>query len=130
MTAARRTAMQRRLLVLRDETLGKPSAKIEPNRSDDATTGVADEDAQALSEMHQALASKRNQVQADLLARIVRAIDRLACEPDLFGFCEDCEEEIPWARLEAIPYATLCTACQAKRDPQRHARRRSSSDFH
>ena len=130
MTAERRTAMQRRLLVLRDETLGKPAAKIEPNRSDDATTGIADEDAQALSEMHQALASKRNQVQADLLARIVRAIDRLGCEPELFGFCEDCEEEIPWARLEAIPYATLCTACQAKHDPQRHARRRSSSDFH
>jgi DnaK suppressor protein len=52
----------------------------------------------------------------------------LASDPDLFGLCEECEEEIPWARLEALPYATLCTACQAKRDPQRNQRRRSSFD--
>jgi len=129
MTAAQRTAIARRLLALRDEALGKMPAKIEPNRSDDATTGVADEDAQALNEMHQALASSRNQVQTQLLARIDGAIQRLASEPDLFGRCEDCEEDIPWARLQAIPHATLCIECQAKRDPQRNVRRRSSTDF-
>ena len=108
---------------------GKGPAKIEPNRIDDAVAGVADEDAQALSEMHQVLASKRNQGQAELLGRIVRALDRFASEFDLFGLCEECEEEIPWARLEAVPYATLCTACQAKHDPQRGVRRRSTGDF-
>jgi DnaK suppressor protein len=129
MTTAQRVQLQQRLLALRDEAMGKEPARIEPNRTDDASTGVADEDAQALSEMHQALASKRNQGRADLLGQIVRAIDRLAADPDLFGLCEECEEEIPWARLEAVPHATLCTACQAKRDPQRNQRRRSSGDF-
>jgi DnaK suppressor protein len=129
MTDAQRAALRHRLDTLRDEALGKGPTRIQPNRTDDATTGVADEDAQALSEMHQVLASKRNQVQADLLARIARAMDRLAVDPGVFGLCDECEEEIPWARLEAIPYATLCTACQAKRDPQRNVRRRSSADF-
>jgi RNA polymerase-binding transcription factor len=129
MTVAQRAAILRRLHAVRDEALGKGPKKIEPNRADDATTGVADEDAQALSEMQQVLASKRNQGQADLLARIARAMERLASDPELFGLCEECEEEIPWARLEAVPHATLCTACQAKHDRQRHVRRRSSADF-
>jgi len=129
MTPAQRAAIRQRLLALRDEVLGKGPSRIEPNRTEDATTGVADEDAQALSEMHQVLASKRNQGQADLLARIGRAIDRMALEPELFGLCEECEEEIPLARLEAVPDATLCAACQAKRDPQRGARRRSVTDL-
>jgi DnaK suppressor protein len=129
MTAAQRAAIQQRLLALRDEVLGKAPSRIEPNRREDTTTGVADEDAQALSEMHQVLASKRNQGQADLLARIGRALERMAVEPEFFGLCEDCEEEIPWARLEAVPHATLCAACQEKRDPQRGARRRSATDL-
>ena len=129
MTAAQRTALARRLQALRDEALGKAPVTIDPNRSDAATAGVADEDAQALNEMHQTLASSRNRGQAELLARIDGAMQRLASEPDLFGVCEECEEEIPWARLEAIPHATLCTDCQAKRDPQRNQRRRSSTDF-
>jgi DnaK suppressor protein len=129
MTREQRAALQRRLHALRDEALGKGPRPIEPNRKDDATAGVADEDAQALNEMHQVLASKRNREQAELLARVVRAIDRLATDPELFGCCEECEEEIPWARLEAMPYATHCTACQAKHDPQRNVRRRSSFDL-
>jgi len=129
MTDAQRAALRRRLESLRDEALGKGPVRIEPNRTDVAVAGVADEDAQALSEMQQVLASKRNQVQAELLGHVTRALERLASDPDLFGLCEECEEEIPWARLETLPYARLCTACQAKRDPQRNQRRRSSSDM-
>ena len=129
MTSGERLAAQRRLFDLRDQVLGKAPARIEPNRTEAATTGVADEDAQALSEMHQVLASKRNQGQAEVLARIDRALERLADDPELFGLCEECEEEIPPARLQALPYATLCAACQQKRDPPRGVRRRSTTDL-
>jgi DnaK suppressor protein len=129
MTPAERDAMARRLQALRGELLEKGTARIEPNRADGATSGVADEDAQALNEMHQVLASTRNQGHAETLARIDRALARLASDPDLFGLCEECEEEIPLARLEAMPDATLCTECQANRDPQRNVRRRSTTDF-
>ena len=129
MTSEQRSLIGRRLIALREELLGRGPRKIEPNRRDVATTGVADEDAQALSEMHQVVASQRNAGQADMLARIARATDRLAGDPESFGLCDDCEEEIPFARLEAMPYATLCAACQAKHDPPRHVRRRSTTDF-
>jgi DnaK suppressor protein len=29
-----------------------------------------------------------------------------------YGLCETCEENIPLARLQALPYATLCIGCQ------------------
>ena len=35
--------------------------------------------------------------------------------PD-FGLCEDCEAEIPYARLSANPTATRCIACQTQRE--------------
>ena len=129
MTSEQRSVIGRRLIALREELLGRGPSKIEPNRRDQATSGVADEDAQALSEMHQVLASQRNAGQADVLARIAQATDRLLTDPDGFGLCEECEEEIPFARLEAMPYATLCAACQAGHDPPRHLRRRSTTDF-
>ena len=129
MTPEQRSVIGRRLIALREELLGRGPSKLEPNRRDTATTGVADEDAQALSEMHQVLASQRNAGQADVLARIARATDRLVSDPETFGLCDECEEEIPFARLEALPYATLCAACQAKHDPPRHLRRRSTADF-
>ena len=31
-----------------------------------------------------------------------------------FGQCEECEEDIPSARLEALPYARYCVACARK----------------
>ena len=31
-----------------------------------------------------------------------------------FGICEDCAEEIPQRRLDAIPWARLCVGCQSK----------------
>src|SRR5262245_5564286 len=94
MTSEQRSVIGRRLIALREELLGRGPSQIEPNRRDDATSGVADEDAQALGEMLQVLASQRNAGQADMLARVTRAGDRLANDPDGFGLCEECEEEI------------------------------------
>ncbi len=33
-------------------------------------------------------------------------------ENGTYGICEDCHQDIDWARLEAKPYATLCIRCQ------------------
>lgn len=129
MTPREVAALRARLEGMKAEALGKGPARIEPNRTDAAAVGVTDEDAQALSEMHQVLASKRNQGQAELLDRIDRALARLTSDPDLFGLCEDCEEEIPAGRLAVVPWATLCAGCQDRRDPKRRATRRSLTDF-
>jgi DnaK suppressor protein len=123
--AAHRAALER----LRARLLETGPARIEPNRQDPATSGVDDEDAQALSEMLQVLASQRNRGQADLLARIDRALRKLATAPDDYGVCEDCEEEIAPRRLALMPYAALCPACQAKREPRTAATRRKLTDY-
>lgn len=129
MNAKERTALRATLEKLRHQITQTGPAKIEPNRTDAATSGVADEDAQALSEMFQVLASQRNKGQAELVGRIDRALRKLSEAPEDFGLCESCEEEIAPKRLAVMPYATLCTACQAKSEPRAQATRRSLTDY-
>ncbi|ABS27262.1 TraR/DksA family transcriptional regulator [Anaeromyxobacter sp. Fw109-5] len=129
MTPKQRATLKNTLERLRAELVRAGPAKIQPNRTDAATTGVADEDAQALSEMLQVLASQRNKGQAELVARIDRALAKLASAPEDFGLCEDCEEEIAPGRLAVMPYATRCPACQAKTEPRLGAGRRKLTDY-
>ncbi len=129
MTPKQRQAHRRTLERLRAEALRAGPARIEPNRKDPATTGVADEDAQALSEMMQVLASKRNEGQAALVRQIDRALAKLVDAPEDFGLCEECDEEIAPKRLALVPWATLCVPCQAKRDPKLGASRKKLTDF-
>jgi len=120
---------RKRLVELKAELLDAGPARIEPNRKDPTTVGVADEDEQALSEMLQTLSSQRNRQRSELLGQIERALRKLTDTPDEFGLCEECEEEILAKRLESLPYATLCTECQDKRDPRRGLGRRGLTDF-
>ncbi len=50
---------------------------------------------------------------ADLLQKVEHALVRV--DEGAYGICEDCGEAIPIARLEALPYATTCVSCAAKR---------------
>jgi DnaK suppressor protein len=128
-TPAQRARLKRALEQLRRQVASAGPARIEPNRTDPATSGVADEDAQALSEMLQVLASQRNRGQAELLGRIDRALRKLAAAPDEFGLCQDCEEELEPRRLALMPYATRCPACQAKTEPRLGRGRKKITDY-
>jgi DnaK suppressor protein len=129
MTPKQREAHRVALSRLRAQLLSAGPARIEPNRQDPATTGVADEDAQALSEMLQVLASQRNRGQAEQLSRIDAALRRLAAAPDDFGLCQDCEEPIAEKRLQLMPWATHCPACQARTEPRLGGVRKKLTDF-
>jgi len=129
MTPKQRAAHREALLALRAQVVAQGPARIEPNRQDPAATGVADEDAQALSEMMQVLASQRNRGQADLLGRVDAALRKLASAPEDFGLCQDCEEPIAEARLRLMPYAILCPACQARTEPKLGGVRKKLTDF-
>jgi len=119
-----RSLEERRAALLRDGP-----EKIEPNRTDTATTGVADDDAQALSEMLQTLASSRNRDASRAIAAIDRALRKLRDAPDDFGVCEDCGDDIPPKRLDVMPWAQLCTECQSTADPQRNVGRKKITDY-
>lgn len=47
-------------------------------------------------------------------AQIDRALTKL--EKGTYGICEECGKPIAAERLGAIPYATLCIDCKAKRE--------------
>ena len=44
------------------------------------------------------------------LDEVERALGRISA--GTYGLCERCREQIDFARLKAIPHATLCMACQ------------------
>ena len=48
------------------------------------------------------------------LDQIESALSRM--DQGEYGFCEDCEENIPAGRLKAMPFATLCVKCKAERE--------------
>lgn len=50
----------------------------------------------------------------DMIAQIDRATERL--QTGTYGACAQCHSRIPAARLEALPYAELCVACQEKQE--------------
>ena len=50
---------------------------------------------------------------ADLLDKVEHALGRL--ESGEYGSCEVCGKPIPVARLEALPYVTLCVDCARER---------------
>ena len=54
----------------------------------------------------------------DVLRRDLRAFDQAwqKAEAGTYGVCEDCGEGIPVERLEFMPEATLCVACQTRRE--------------
>lgn len=52
--------------------------------------------------------------EVELLGAIDEAIEKI--EKGTYGKCIECEEQIPVARLEALPFAELCIDCQEKVD--------------
>ena len=62
----------------------------------------------------------------DKLQAIENALDRI--EEGEYGICQDCEEDIAQARLEALPFTRLCVACQEEREKEARFQRRVDDD--
>ncbi|MGA7269884.1 MAG: TraR/DksA C4-type zinc finger protein [Acidimicrobiia bacterium] len=62
-------------------------------------------------EYEKELSMQQNSI--DLLRKVEHALGRI--EAGTYGLCESCGEPIPVARLDALPYATLCVDCASKR---------------
>ncbi len=70
----------------------------------------------ALDSVQDEINSQLAEVESRELARIENALERM--RDGQYGACEACGTNIPMARLNALPYATLCIKCQreAERD--------------
>jgi YteA family regulatory protein len=56
----------------------------------------------------------------DRLRHRVDAIDSALerYEKGLYGICEHCQQEIPYERLEVLPYTTVCTHCSREEEKE------------
>jgi DnaK suppressor protein len=70
----------------------------------------------ALDSAQDEISSQLAEVESRELASIENALERM--RQGQFGVCEGCNIAIPMARLNALPYATLCIECQ--REAERH----------
>jgi DnaK suppressor protein len=68
------------------------------------------DDASEAFEQAKDLALRQNAEQ--LLTQVTHALNRF--EEGTYGVCEQCKAEIDPARLEALPYVTLCLHCQQR----------------
>jgi DnaK suppressor protein len=102
----RRTAIRRKL----EEALGN----LRNDRGDDSTGDSADAAFEAGSDE---MTSQLAELDARELTQIDRALARL--KQGTYGLCEGCQGKIPVGRLNALPYTTLCIACQREleKDP-------------
>lgn len=64
----------------------------------------------ALDSAQDEISSQLAEVESRELAHIENALERL--RDGSYGKCEGCGTNIPLARLQALPYATLCIQCQ------------------
>ncbi len=68
----------------------------------------------AQSEHEQFTLERLSETQRREILQIDAAIARL--DAGEYGICRDCEQEIDPRRLEALPYALLCTECATRRE--------------
>lgn len=64
----------------------------------------------ALDTAQDEISSQLAEVESRELANIEQALERM--RDGQYGQCEACGEPIPLARLQALPYATMCIGCQ------------------
>ncbi len=79
----------------------------------------------ALDAAQDEISSQLAEVESRELTNIETALERI--REGNFGNCEQCDEAIPLARLQALPYATLCISCQ--REAEKDGSRRGMSDW-
>jgi DnaK suppressor protein len=101
------------LLDLRSRVLGAAHDIVEGDVDDGELSSAAGDQhlADHASEMVDRELDESLEENAELL---VRDIDRALTKIDdgTYGKCERCAQDIPEARLEAVPYATLCVSCK------------------
>jgi len=71
---------------------------------------VRDAEEQSVDDFVQDVDLALMQLNSETLKKIEQALLRL--EADTYGRCQECDTEIPSARLRALPFAALCRECQ------------------
>ena len=121
MNESQRNHLEQRLLEERAST------QQALQRSDDATRISTEEDGDLTSytqhladegtdTMEQEKTLLLMSTEAQRLTWIDEALRRLYDEPETFGRCQSCGNEIAMERLELVPWAATCLECQTRQE--------------
>jgi DnaK suppressor protein len=104
---------QKRLLARREELLKSIARTEEEGRAadDDPTVDLADKAANSYTKE---FLFGQNNTDRTTLQLIDQALERI--KKNTYGVCEVCETELQQKRLDAVPWARHCTACQEKQE--------------
>ncbi|MBV8125509.1 MAG: TraR/DksA family transcriptional regulator, partial [Paucibacter sp.] len=83
----------------------------------DAAHEVVDQKDGATTQQQDEISSAQEQLELHELGAVEAALLRIA--KGTYGFCADCGEAIPLARLELAPATLCCAPCQAARERHR-----------
>ncbi len=110
---ARRDALLRlhkSLMTRRQELRKRLGMELEDLGHTKHSSATGDSADAAFDSSGEELASQLAEIESRELQQIERAVKRL--KQGIYGLCEVCEIKIPVARLNALPYSTLCIKCQ------------------
>lgn len=100
----------RLLAMIRDYELELEEARLTESSSDRSPDPGNAEAGSMKFEYEKELSIEQNTV--DLLGKVERALENVA--KGIYGICESCGKPIPMARLDVLPYVTLCVDCARK----------------
>jgi DnaK suppressor protein len=106
-----KTLLARRLELRK--RLGMELDDLSRSKGSQATGDAADA---AFDSSGEEIASQLAELEAKELAQVERALRRL--KQGTYGKCEVCTLRIPVARLNALPYSTLCIKCQREMETE------------
>ncbi len=107
--SGRRRQLQQMLVSLQDRQIQGMRAlrdRDSADAGDEADTAVSEDNFELSTSLVDMAAARR--------AAVEEALQRV--ERDSYGICEECGDEIPVARLLAVPTAVLCVDCQQVRE--------------
>ena len=96
--------------MIREYELELEEARLTESSSDRSPDPGNAEAGSMKFEYEKELSIEQNTV--DLLGKVERALDNI--DKGTYGICESCSKPIPMARLDVLPYVTLCVDCARK----------------
>lgn len=100
--------IRKKLMQMREDLLRTVRQKQE---MDVGGMDVGDEADQATSSLEKEMLFELNDNERTMLDQIEGALRKM--EKNVYGLCESCQKPIPKLRLEAVPFARYCIACQS-----------------
>ncbi len=112
MLAKDRNYFKKKLLERRKELINIVQKTETYGRELDSEGEAMDVADKASSSYTKELMFSKSDGDRQLLQEVMDALDRVGSKD--FGECSDCGEPVERKRLEAVPWASLCLACQEK----------------